>query len=190
MIIHLLNQFSWGTYYEFIHAVGKTVFGYEVKLIGLLMGLIGLWLILSSGFLIPFFQKHLSNTKLIIASSLIGTIGVCIAYIASFFPHSILANLAIWFSTLPVAAGDVILFCLLVSLFSNSVNKKYQGTMVGIIYIVGMGMWAVAAPIGGILMKWRMNGALMLCPIAMIILMVFIGFSLNKTWFKSLDNEM
>ena len=66
MIIHLLNQFSWGTYYEFIPAVGKTVFGYEVKVVGLLMGLIGFWLILSSGFFIPFFQKHLSNTKLII----------------------------------------------------------------------------------------------------------------------------
>ena len=61
--------------------------------------------------------------------------------------------------------------------------------MVGIIYIVGMGMWAVAAPIGGMLMKWRMNGALMLCPIAMILLMIFIAFSINKKWFKSLDDE-
>ncbi len=187
MIIHILDQFSWGTYYNFMPAVTKTVFGFNVTTVGIFVGLIGIWLIVSTGILLPILQRFFSNTQLIIVSSLIGTIGVCITYAASFFPESILAQYIIWISALPVAAGDVILFCLLIGLFSSYVSKKYQGTIVGIIYIVGTGMWCLAAPIGGYLMKWRMNGALILCPISMILLLLFLKISYKKQWFNSLN---
>ena len=190
MVIHILNQFSWGTYYNFMPAVTKTVFGYSVTTVGIFVGMIGIWLIVSSGIVIPLLQRYFSNTRLIIVSSIIGTFGVCITFAASFFPESITGHYIIWISALPVAAGDVILFCLLVSLFSSFVSKKYQGTIVGIIYIVGTGMWCLAAPIGGYLMKWRMNGALILCPITMILLLVFLKFSYKKQWFISLNNTI
>ena len=188
MIIHVLDQFSWGAYYSFMPAVTKTVFGYSVTTVGIFVGLIGIWLIVSTGIIIPILQRYFSNTQLIITASLTGTFGVCITYAASFFPESIMAHYIIWASALPVAAGDVILFCLLVSLFSSYVSKKYQGTIVGIIYIAGTGMWCLAAPIGGYLMKWRMNGALILCPISMILLLIFLNFSYRKQWFISLNN--
>ena len=188
MIIHILDQFSWGTYYNFMPAVTKTVFGYNVTTVGIFVGLIGIWLIVSTGIIIPVLQRYFSNTQLIITSSIIGTLGVCVTYSASFFPESITAHYIIWISALPVAAGDVILFCLMVSLFSSFVSKKYQGTIVGIIYIVGTGMWCLAAPIGGYLMKWRMNGALILCPVSMILLLVFLKLSHRKQWFISLND--
>jgi len=188
MIIHVLNQFSWGTYYSFMPAVTKTVFGYNITTVGIFVGAVGIWLIVSTGIIIPILQRYFSHTQLIIASSIIGTLGVCITYTASFFPESILAHYAIWASAFPVAAGDVILFCLLVSLFSSHVSKKYQGTIVGIVYIVGIGMWCLAAPIGGYLMKWRMNGAIILCPISMILLLIFLKLSYRKQWFFSLNN--
>ena len=187
MIIHLLDQFSWGTYYNFMPAVTKTVFGYNITAVGFFVGMIGIWLIISSGIFIPILQRYFSNTQLIIISSIVGTVGVSATYVASFFPGYILSNYIIWLSALPVAAGDVILFCLLVSLFSSSVSKKYQGTIVGIIYIAGTTMWCIAAPIGGFLMKWRMNGALILCPIAMFALLIFLKLSYKKQWFASLN---
>ncbi len=187
MIIHILDQFSWGVYYNFMPAVTKTVFGFSVIAVGIFVGLIGIWLIVSTGIIIPILQRYFSNTQLIIVSSVIGTFGVCITYAASFFPGSTLAHYVIWISALPVAAGDVILFCLLLSLFSSYVSKKHQGTIVGIIYIVGTGMWCLAAPIGGYLMKWRMNGALILCPIAMILLLIFLKLSHKRQWFLSLN---
>ena len=187
MLINILDQFSWGAYYNFMPPITKIVFNYGISSVGLFIGLIGIWLIVSTGVLIPFLQRYFNNTQLIIVSSLIGTVGVIINYAATFFPDQILAHYLIWICAFPIAAGDVILFCLLVSLFSSYVSKQYQGTIVGIVYIVGMAMWCLAAPIGGYLMKWRHNGAMVLCPIAMISLLIFLAFSLKKEWFKSLN---
>ncbi len=189
MVIHILDQFSWGTYYNFAPVVTKTVFGYDVKAVGIFIGLIGLWLIVSTGIFIPILQRFVNTTQLIIISSVIGTFGVCITYAVSFFPHNIISHYIMWFTALPVAAGDVMLFCLLISLLSSFVSKKLQGTVVGLIYIVGMGMWCLAAPIGGYLMEWRANGALILCPISMILLLIFLFFSYKKQWFLSLNNS-
>ena len=165
LVIHLLNQLSWGTYYDFIPAVAKTVFGYDVKTVGILMGIVGVCLILTSGLIIPLFSSKINGSKLIFTSCLAGFAGVSMAYLASFFPNNNLANILFWVSALPVAGGDVVLFCYLISRFSESLEKKYQGTVIGFIYITGFGMWSLSAPLGGWLMKWMLNGALLMAPI-------------------------
>jgi len=183
LLIHILNQLSWGTYYDFIPAVAKTVFGYDVKTVGILMGIIGACLILISGLVIPLFPKKISGSKLIFISCLTGFAGVFMAYLASFFPNNNLANVLFWLSALPVAGGDVVLFCYLVSRFSESLEKKYQGTVVGFIYITGFGMWSLSAPLGGWLMKWTLNGALLMAPTSMFVLLLFLRIIKKKTWF-------
>ena len=187
LFIHVLNQLSWGTYYDFIPAVAKTVFDYDVKTVGILMGGIGACLILTSGLVIPLFPKKISGSKLIFSSCFTGFIGVSIAYLASFFPSSALANILFWLSALPVAGGDVVLFCYLICRFSESLEKKYQGTVVGFIYITGFGMWSLSAPLGGWLMKWTLNGALLMAPFSMLILLLFLKTIKKKAYFMELD---
>jgi MFS family permease len=187
MIIHIFNQLSWGTYYDFIPAVSKTVFDYGIKGVGFMVGIIGLWLIVATGIILPFIRRYFSNTQLINISCVTGAVGVTIAYISSCFPNSSLGHLGLWISTFPVATGDVILFCLIVSYLSASVSKKYQGTIVGLVYIIGTGMWAIGAPIGGLLMKWQMNGALLICPVSMFILLIFLKSFQKKEWFLDLN---
>lgn len=183
LVIHILNQLSWGTYYDFIPAVAKTVFGYDVKTVGILMGIIGASLIFTTGLVIPFFPKNISGSKLIFISCLTGFIGVSIAYLASFFPNSNIANILFWASALPVAGGDVVLFCYLITKFSESLEKKYQGTIAGFIYVTGFGMWSLSAPFGGWLMKWTLNGALIMAPVSMFILLLFLRIIKKKTYF-------
>jgi MFS family permease len=187
LIIHIFNQLSWGTYYDFIPAVSKTVFNYDVKGVGFIVGFIGLWLIISTGLILPFIRKYFTNTQLINFSCIIGTIGVTIAYVASFFPHSIVGHAGLWISTFPVASGDVILFCLIVSYLSDSVPKAYQGIVVGLVYIIGTGMWAIGAPIGGWLMHWRLNGALLISPISMFLLLLLLKIFQKQQWFLGLN---
>ena len=189
MIIHIFNQLSWGTYYDFLPAVAKTVFHYNLKGVGILVGLVGFCLIIGTGLVLPVIRKYLSNTGLINFSCILGAFGVSIAFLSSFFPTTSWGHVGLWISTLPVAVGDVILFCVLVSNFSASVNEKYQGVMVGLVYIIGTGMWAIGAPIGGWLMHWRMNGALLLCPLSMLILLCFLKSFQKKQWFLSLNNK-
>ena len=187
MIIHIFNQLSWGTYYDFVPAVSKTVFNYGVKGVGFIVAVIGFCLIISTGLILPFIRKYFTNTQLINISCITGAIGVTIAYISSFFPHTVAGHVGFWISTFPVAAGDVILFCLIVSYLSASVSKKYQGTIVGLVYIIGTGMWALGAPLGGWLMHWRLNGALLICPVSMFILLLFLKSFQKKEWFLALN---
>ena len=188
LTIHIFNQLSWGTYYDFVPVVAKTVFNYDVKGVGFIVGTIGVCLIIATGVFIPLMKKFFTNTQMINISCVVGTLGVSSAYLSSFFPNSEAAHIIFWCSTLPVASGDVILFCILVSYLSASVSKKYQGTIVGIVYIIGTGMWAVGAPIGALLMKWHMNGALLISPISMVLLVILLKNFQKKEWFKSLNN--
>ncbi|MCF7791841.1 MAG: MFS transporter [Victivallales bacterium] len=187
MLIHILNQLSWGTYYDFIPAVSKTVFNYGVKGVGFIVGIIGVWLIVTTGILLPLIRKYFSNTQLINFSCITGTAGVFIAYISSFFPNYTFAEICFWLSTFPVTVGDVILFCLLVGHLSSVVSKKLQGTIVGLVYILGTSMWVLGAPLGGLLMNWQLNGALLICPVSMSILLMFLYSFQKKEWFLSLN---
>jgi len=188
LVIHILNQLSWGTYYDFLPAVAKAVFNYDIKSVGILVGLVGFWLIIASGLIIPFCMKNISGRNLINISCWLGFIGVLAAYLASFFPKSHLADIIFWSTTFPVAVGDVILFCYLISRFSQSVEKKFQGAVVGFIYITGFGMWSLSAPLGGYLMKLHLNAALLMSPVSMAILLLFIYAIRNKDYYKSLNN--
>lgn len=189
LIIHILNQLSWGTYYDFLPAVAKAVFNYDIKSVGILVGLIGFWLIIASGVIIPYFMKNISGSNLIKISCWLGFIGVLSAYLASFFPGNRLADIIFWATTFPVAVGDVLLFCYLISQFSLSVEKKFQGAVVGFIYITGFGMWSLSAPLGGYLMKWNLNAALLMAPVSMVLLLLFLFSIKNKEYFKALNNK-
>ncbi len=189
LVIHILNQLSWGTYYDFLPAVAKAVFSYDIKSVGILMGLVGFWLIIASGVIIPYFMKNISGLKLITISCWLGFIGVSLAYISSFFPGDRLADIIFWSSTLPVAVGDVVLFCYLISQFSLCVEKKFQGAVVGFIYITGFGMWSLSAPLGGYLMKYSLNAALLMATISMALLLLFLFYIRNREYFKALNNN-
>ncbi|HBM15746.1 MAG TPA: hypothetical protein DD381_05295 [Lentisphaeria bacterium] len=189
LAIHILNQLSWGTYYDFLPAVAKAVFNYDIKSVGILVGFVGFWLIIASGIILPFILKNISGRNLINISCYLGFAGVLAAYLASFFPESSIADFIFWASTLPVAVGDVILFCYLISRFSMSVEKKFQGAVVGFIYITGFGMWSLSAPLGGYLMQFHLNAALLMSPVSMAILILFIFVIRNREFYKSLDNK-
>ncbi|HJO92788.1 MAG TPA: MFS transporter [Victivallales bacterium] len=180
MLIHVLNQLSWGTYYDFIPAITKTVFKYNVKEVGIFVGCIGIGLIISTGFILPFLRKYLDNLALVKLSCGLQTTGIAISLLVSFFPHLLIADIGIWFGILPVVAGDVMLFCILVGLFSESVGKELQGTIVGLVYVVGMAMWSLGAPFGGLLMKWKLNGPLLISLTSMILLIIVISLSSKK----------
>lgn len=184
LVIHLLNQLSWGNYYDFIPAVAKIVFRYDVKLTSIVVGLIGISLLVVSGFLIPIISNRVGAKKLIAWSCIAGTIGVSIAYASSFFPDTIFGNVLFWFSTIPTAGGDVVLFCFLVSVFSNACEKKYQGAIIGFLYITGTAMWSLSAPLGGFLMKYGANSCLIISPISMIILLLFLVFIYKKPFYQ------
>jgi MFS family permease len=180
MLIHMLNQLSWGTYYDFIPAITKTVFKYDIKEVGVFVGCIGIGLIISAGFILPYLKKYFDNFALIKLSCGLQTAGIALSLLVSFFPHLLIADIGLWLGILPVVAGDVMLFCILVGLFSESVGKELQGTMIGLVYVVGMAMWSLGAPFGGLLMNWKLNAPLLISLTSMTLLIIIISISSKK----------
>ncbi|MCP4179274.1 MAG: MFS transporter [bacterium] len=174
LLICVLCQLSWGAYYEYIPVVAKTAFGYNVKHIGLLASMIGISIIFTTGFLLPLLNKYCRKFQLIKLSCFIGFIGTISCFIFSFYPHLLIADIAIWVSILPIVAGDVMVFCVLIALFSEVVSKDLQGTIVGVVYVVASIMWIIGAALGGVLLHWRLNGPLIIGPISMAILLFLL----------------
>jgi MFS family permease len=180
LLICVLCQLSWGAYYEYIPVVAKTAFKYNLTHIGLLASMIGISIIFTTGFLLPILNKYCRKFQLIKLSCIIGLIGTTACFIFSFFPHLLIANIAIWVSILPIVAGDVMIFCVLIALFSEVVSKDLQGTIVGVVYVVASTMWVIGAALGGVLMHWRLNGPLIIGPISMaVLLLLLLIFSRN-----------
>lgn len=173
-MICVLCQLSWGAYYEYIPVVAKTAFNYNVKHVGLLASMIGISIIFTTGFLLPLLNKYCRKFQLIKLSCAIGTIGTIACFVFSFYPHLLIADIAIWVSILPIVAGDVMIFCVLIALFSEVVSKDLQGTIVGVVYVVASVMWIIGAALGGVLMHWRLNGPLIIGPISMTILLILL----------------
>jgi len=178
--IYMLSQLSWGAYHEYIPVVAKIVFAYDVKHIGILMGMMGISLILASGILLPILNKYFRNFALIKFSCFISAIGIIFCYIFSFYPGLLISDIVIWISIFPIVAGDVIIFVILLGLFSEIAGKDCQGTVVGFLYIVGALMWVISAGLGSALMMWHVNAALLICPIAMILLLAMIYLFTKK----------
>ncbi|MCP4177811.1 MAG: MFS transporter [bacterium] len=178
--IYMLSQLSWGAYHEYIPVVAKIVFAYDVKHVGILMGMMGISLIIASGILLPVLNKYFTSLTLIKFSCFISAIGIMLCYIFSFFPGMLLSDIVIWISVFPVVAGDVIIFIVLLGLFSEAAGKDCQGTIVGFLYIVGALMWVISAALGSGLMIWHVNASLLICPIAMILLLFMVYFFTKK----------
>lgn len=190
VLVYILDQISWGTYYDFAPSIAKTVFHLNVKEIGWFDGIIGASLIVSSGLLLPFLKKFSKDHTLMLVASTAGLIGVSAAYMSSFFPEYNISYLILWISIFPVVACDIIIFCTLISYFSNVISSEYQGTLIGLIYIIGMIAGAIMAPINGILMSYKMNLPLVVCPIAMILLIIIVLILRKRRGFDVINVQL
>jgi MFS family permease len=151
-IILILMQLSWSTYYQFIGPIVKKDFNFSGIEIGFFMGMIAFWLALASAFFMPYATRFLSAMQIIRYSAfavLFGLIGTMLLVI---FPHIVWLRYLTWVFAIPIAAGDVMSYCAIITLYSNAVAKTAQGQVMGANFIIVSIVWMSTAFIGGVLM--------------------------------------
>lgn len=172
MLILILGQINWGTYYQFMPAVMKQTLHYSNTMIGSFVGVIGLSLVISTGIFLPILQARFSIKNLILFSILSQILGAALTLISILYSQYHLSQILLWIGIFPVVMGDVILFCIIVSLCSDMMNNKHQGIMIGMIYVLCNLTWALSDIAGSLLMAIKAYLILLLCPISLIILII------------------
>lgn len=172
----ILVQFAWRSYYVFMPALLKTTFHYSPVLVGNFIAIIALWLALASSIGINLLSKF--SEKTILNGSLISMLcGFLILMLTFFLPLKI--NLILgWISAIPIAMGDVIIYSLIVTLFSDSVPQDKQGSIMGLIFIVVSAVWSITGLLGGVIGALDNRLPLIIAPIGLLIAYKTVGASL------------
>lgn len=169
VIFLLISQLSWSLYYTFTPPILKIENHVDAQQIGLFVGLIALWLAVTTGFLIQWFNRFLSSNQLMLISSYLVFIGLLMTNLAFFYPEwKILA----WVGAVPVAMGDVMLYTCITSRFSSAVSMQHQGKVMALCAIVVSIAWGGTGLLGGGLMALHTLLPLWVAPLGIFVLIV------------------
>jgi MFS family permease len=146
-----LTQITWSTFYQFMPPLLKVKFGFSPHLLGWYIGVIALWLALASAFLVKFLRKRFTLVSMVTISVGLMLVGSLMILAAIIFRHQAFAFDLLWLAAIPIAMGDVTVFSVIVTLYSNEVDPKDQGAIMGLCFIIVSAIWSVTALIGGFL---------------------------------------
>ena len=107
----VFDQLYWGTYYNFMPVLCKAVFNFDSVAVGLFLSLLGVYLMISTGGILPVLQKKISNKKITSIACLSLLCSSILLFLALIFPMAPFAIVFVWSSGFLAAFGDVTIFC-------------------------------------------------------------------------------
>lgn len=168
-ILLLISQLSWSLYYQFTPPVLVTVYKFKAAQIGLFVGLIALWLALTTGFLIKPLKKKFSLTQMMYLASLAILFGLLLTISAAlgnkFHPIA-------WVGAFFVAFGDVLFYTCVSTRLSSAVEKNQQGKVMGLCFIIVSIAWAITGLLGAGLMSVNPMMPLIVAPVGIVVLIL------------------
>ena len=178
-VILILTQISWRIYYLYMPPLLRLHFNYCATTIGLFLGLIALWLAFASAFGVRWLNQYMTIAKIIKYSCYAELIGLLTVIIGAIFPLGIWSQCLIWISAVPIAMGDVIIFCALTTLYSQAVSEHDQGKIMGLCFLIVATVWSVTGFVGGLLMQVNTNLPILCAPLGLLALFFTPAFSLK-----------
>jgi MFS family permease len=167
-LILMLIQISWSTYYQFMPPTLKTLYGFNSHELGLFVGMIAFWLAVASSIGMKLLDQFFSLRQILTFAICLVLAGLAVTTIAiQYSMHS--SSFLIWAGAIPIAAGDVLAYSCLTSMYSNVVAHAAQGKVMGVVFIVTGTVWASTSILGGILMSHATLLPLFVTPISSII---------------------
>src|SRR3989338_1775507 len=172
-ILLILTQISWRTYYQFMPAVLKINLHANTLYIGVFVALISLYLSLAALFGLKWFSNWFDVKKIARLSVYVLFIGLIVNAIATISSHHAWSKSLLWIAALPIAAADVIVYCVITTLFSNAVSAENQGKIMGLNYMLVMSVWAITGFAGGLLGAINISLPIWLTPLPLLPLIFY-----------------
>lgn len=177
-LLLILIQWSWSTYYQFISPILKKAFLFNGTEMGLFLGAVAAWLAVASAFGVPLLQRFLAIEKIIRYATYAIFIGILATLLITMFHPFAWFRYLTWIFAIPIAAGDVITYCAITTLYSDAVSPSSQGQVMGANFVIISAVWALTALFGGYLNG--INPALPLCLSLVGVSLLLISF--KKIW--------
>jgi MFS family permease len=163
------GQITWSFYYQYVPAALKLMGQFSAGSIGLFVGLMALWVALGSSLGLHFLRNRFtlfSCLKIGLSLQCLGSVLVVIA----FYVHW---SWLIWVSSMPAAAGDVIVFGVLSTAYSNRYQHQ-QGQAMGACYLNAALMWTITGLLGGYLIALFDTLPLIIAPFGVVLALMLI----------------
>ena len=174
-LLLLLPQFSWGSFYELLAPVMQTRFNYSGSSIGLVLGGMAASVVFASMIIVPKMRAIYSEVTMALLGSIILTAGLLVCSMAVACSAYRFAGVFVICSVLPVAVGDVLLFCLFFSWVGSSVSASRRGFVSGVAYASILAVWSIDGFIGGHLIVNHLSWFLLYLPLGALSLLVFLA---------------
>lgn len=171
-LILLLTQISWRTYYQFIPPVLKIHFHYSPQIIGLFAALIAAWLALAASIGLKLLDKLFTAKNILYGACISVFLGLLLTNCANHLHPSTISQIITWFTAAPIAIGDVIIYSLITTFYSDAASEYDQGKVMGINYIIVTIVWAATGIFGGCLAAININAPILFAPISLLILLI------------------
>jgi len=151
-LILLLSQVGWSLYYQFMPPILKMLLHADARQIGQFVGLIALWLALATLFGIRLLSEFFNMRGILIFSLWLMFAGLALTLFFFIRPALTAHSSLPWVAAILVAAGDVIAFSCICTLYSDAVSQEDQGKIMGMGFIVISAVWMLSAVLGGLLL--------------------------------------
>ncbi len=174
-VLLILSQASWGCYYEFMPPTLKNIFNFSPAKVGIFMGAIAFWLIIAASIVIRFLSVYFNFNQLIRFATLAMVLGTLLSLLASEMPLNTGSEVLLWFSVIPAAMGDVILFSLIIGNLAKNIAPDQQGKAMGLTLIICTLIWSLIALLGGFLMSLYINSGMLFAPVGVVTLLLVLS---------------
>lgn len=181
-LLLILSQIAWRTYYQFMPPLLKIQLHYKPAIIGYFLALLALWLGIATTGVMRALTNILNEKQLLRYCFFSVFIGSLLAIVGSFANNKLMAAALLWSSSLPIAMGDVIAFCIITTLYINAVSEEHKGKIMGLCFFIVSLVWAITGVIGGILAGINLH-----LPLCFAILGITICLMLSKNKFSHLS---
>ena len=144
VIVFGLMQVAWGTYFLFYPSLLYERFQVDTRSVALIMGVFGAGFCVAYGVCLPLLEKR-AAARTIAAWSLWATAGLMLVSVLS---HDLAMQWAVAF---PIAVTVSIGYGAIITMFSNAVDEKRQGWILGMSISVNALAWGTSSIVAGIL---------------------------------------
>jgi len=135
--IFLLFQIGMGVYFSMSLVFLRMEFGYDSFKLGMFTAYLGVWFAAGLLLFMPILIRKLSLQA-------IATLGIFITGLAFLASSATRSELTFWLLAIVVAIADVIAYSTMMTIFSNQVDEKSQGWVMGIFGATVAIAWAIA----------------------------------------------
>lgn len=158
LVILLLFQLAWSSYYQFYPPMLKVLKDYSPQQIGWFIGFIAFGLMIATLWFLPWLKRFFQEITLLRLSMGIFIAGFLITFLGTVgVGTGMFSTSLIWMGALLIAVGDVMAFCLLVIFLASGLSSNDYGKMMGFCFMLVYAAWGLTSLVAGYLAGINMH---------------------------------